>query len=276
MWGQFGRDDGSFTKPRALAIDKNDQLFVVDRSGRIQVFDADGNFVRKWWLPKYKNGMPSGLSIDRDGNLLVADTHYYRMLVFKPDGTLLKDRTIGGKRGFKPGEFNLVTDVDRDSKGNYYIAEYGEHDRIQKFSKEGKFILQWGKLGRERGEFVRPQSIAIDKDDNIWVADACNHRLQVFSNEGKLLKVIGKEGSEPGQLNYPYDLCLDGKGHVYVCEFGNSRVQKMTLDGKSVATWGTYGREQGQLSRPWALARDTKGRIHVIDTYNHRVQRIRL
>jgi len=276
VWGQFGMEDGSFTKPRVLAIDQQDRLFIADRSGRIQVFSRDGEFLRKWWLPKYKNGMPSGLTIDDDGNLLVADTHYFRMLVYQPDGKLLKDRTIGGFRGYRPGEFNLVTDVDRDSQGNYYIAEYGEYDRIQKFTPEGEFVLQWGKLGRKPGEFVRPQNITIDKDDNVWVADACNHRIQVFSSTGKLLKIWGEEGHEPGMLNYPYDLCLDEKGHLYVCEFGNSRIQKFTLDGKLRGVWGTYGRDKGQLSRPWSLARDSKGRIHVIDTYNHRVQRIRL
>ena len=111
-------------------------------------------------------------------------------------------------------------------------------------------------------------------DDNIWVADACNHRIQVFDKEGKLINQWGEEGSAPGQLYYPYGLALDGKGHLYVCEYGNHRVQKFTLDGKSVGTWGTHGREPGQLHNPWAIAFDSKGRLYVLDSSNNRVQRV--
>ena len=44
VWGQFGLAPGSFQKPRAMAIDKQDRLFIVDKAARIQVFDRDGNF----------------------------------------------------------------------------------------------------------------------------------------------------------------------------------------------------------------------------------------
>ena len=76
--------------------------------------------------------------------------------------------------------------------------------------------------------------MAIDADDRLWVADACNHRVQVFDTNGRLLKLWGTPGSQPGQLSYPYGLLLDGEGHVYVTEFGNHRVQKFTL-GRAIA-----------------------------------------
>jgi hypothetical protein len=167
----------------------------------------------------------------------------------------------------------------RDSAGNYYIAEYGEHDRIQKFSPDREFLLQWGGHGGDPGQFSRPQNLAVDADDRIWVADACNHRLQVFDatgSEARLEQVWGESGDQPGCLSYPYDLVLDDQGHVYVAEFGNHRVQKFTRDGVSLGIWGTHGRREGELYQPWALVRDSQGRIHILDTYNHRVQRIRL
>jgi sugar lactone lactonase YvrE len=278
-WGKQGISDGKFLKPRAVAIDKQDQLYIVDMTARIQVFDREGKLLRHWKTPEYYNGKPSGLSFDRDGNLLVADTHYFRMLVYTPEGKLLEHRTIGGTAGQTPGTFEFVTDAVQDSKGNYYISEYGQVDRVQKFTRDGKFVMQWGRHGSERGQFIRPQNLDIDEHDRIWVADACNHRIQVFDasgTEAKLLKIWGEQGTRPGQLRYPYDLALDGEGHLYVCEFGNHRVQKFTLDGEFVAAWGVGGREEGQLHSPWALARDSQGAIHVIDTYNHRVQRIRL
>jgi hypothetical protein len=274
VWGRRGLSDGRFQKPRAVAIDGDDNLYIVDMTARIQVFDREGKFLRAWQTPAFKNGRPSGLSFDRAGNLLVADTHYYRVLVYTPQGELLEDRAIGGEMGHGPGQFGFVTDAIEDSHGNYYVSEYGEYDRIQKFTHDGEFVLQWGGHGREPGQFVRPQNMVIDEQDRIWVVDACNHRVQVFDTEGELLKMWGESGSEPGQLYYPYDLVLDGRGHLYIVEYGNHRVQKFTLDGKSLGCWGASGRKPGQLFNPWALALDSQGKIHVIDSNNHRVQRI--
>ena len=274
VWGRRGISDGRLQKPRAMAIDADDNLYIVDMTARIQVFTREGEFLRGWQTPQWANGKPSGLSFDRNGNLLVADTHYYQMLVYSPAGELL--RKIGGTPGNGPGEFGFVTDAVQDSHGNYYIAEYGQYDRIQKFTADGKYVMEWGGHGLEPGQFMRPQNIDIDAEDRIWVADACNHRIQVFDTEGRLLKYWGTNGSEPGQLAYPYDLALDGKGYVYISEFENHRVQKFTLDGESVGCWGTCGREDGQLYNPWALVRDSQGDIHVLDTGNHRVQRVRM
>jgi sugar lactone lactonase YvrE len=262
-----------------MAIDRQDRVYIVDKTARIQVFTTSGEFLRGWRTPASENGKPTGLSIDRDGNLLVADTHYFRMLVYTPDGDLLTARTLGGVPGHAPGQFGLVTDAVQDSRGCYYVAEYGEYDRIQKFSPQGEFLFQWGGHGSQPGQFVRPQNLAVDQHDHVWVADACNHRVQVFDATGssaRLVRMWGVEGSDPGQLRYPYDLLLDGEGHVYVCEFGNHRIQKFTLDGSLVGAWGAQGRSHQQLHNPWALARDSRGRIHVVDTYNHRVHRIRL
>jgi sugar lactone lactonase YvrE len=265
-----------------MAIDDQDNLYLVDMTGRIQVFTPDGEYLRGWRTPEIKNGRPTGLAFDHRGNLMVADTHYYRVLFYTPYGKLLDDQSIGGVCGHGPGEFEFVTECAQDSQGNYYVSEYGEYDRIQKFSPQGEFLCQWGSHGSEPGQFKRPQSLAVDERDKriwLWVADACNHRIQVFDATGgevKLVKIWGEKGSEPGQLSFPYDLILDGKGHLYVAEFGNHRVQKFTLDGKSLGCWGTNGRRKGQLYQPWALVMDSKNRIHILDTYNHRVQRIRL
>lgn len=275
VWGTRGLADGQFQKPRAIAIDQNDRLYIVDMTARIQVFDVEGQFVNGWQTPAYQDGRPSGLSIGQDG-LFVADTHYFRVLRYTLRGQLLADRTIGGTQGQRPGEFGFVTDAVQDSAGNIYVAEYGEHDRVQKFSADGDFLLTWGSHGRDPGQFVRPQNLSIDGQDRIWVADACNHRIQVFDDHGNLVQVWGQQGSSPGCLYYPYDLALDGLGHLYVCEFGNHRVQKFTLDGKSLGCFGTHGREEGRLNNPWALVCDSQNRTHILDTNNHRVQRILL
>ncbi|NLX95594.1 MAG: hypothetical protein GXY83_05410 [Rhodopirellula sp.] len=274
VWGRRGLSDGRFQKPRAMAIDGEDRLYVVDMTARIQVFDRQGRFLRAWQTPHWSRGKPTGLTIGVDGNLLVADTHYYRVLVYSPDGKLL--RTIGGVEGHEPGQFGLVTDVVQDAEGNYYVGEYGEYDRIQKFSPEGRFLLQWGGHGSKPGEFARPQNLSLDEQGHLWVADACNHRIQVFDREGKLLHLWGSLGSGPGQLYYPYDLVLGPANVVYVVEYGNHRVQKFTRDGRSLGCWASNGRGEGELFNPWALVRDSHGLIHVLDTNNHRIQTVKM
>jgi DNA-binding beta-propeller fold protein YncE len=274
VWGRRGISDGRFQKPRAMAIDDKDRIYIVDMTARIQVFDTEGQFLHKWQTPDHKVGKPTGMSIGPDGNVWIADTHYYRVLVYTPEGKLLK--TIGGRKGDKPGQFGLVTSIVHDSAGNCYISEYGDFDRIQKFSPEGKFIRQWGGHGSEPGQFIRPQKMAVDDRDHIWVTDSCNHRIQVFDTDGKLLKVWGKEGTGLGEMYYPYDLVLGDNNTIYVCEFGNHRVQKFTRDGQSLGTFGVEGRGEGQFSNPWAIVRDSRGTIYVLDTGNHRVQVVRM
>jgi DNA-binding beta-propeller fold protein YncE len=316
VWGLVGATPGRLFRPRAVAIDKGDLLYIVDMTPQIQVFTGEGEFVRGWQTPDFKNGRPSGLSFDNAGNLLVSDTHYYRVLVYTPRGELIENQTIGGKCGDGNGEFRFVTDAVQDKDGSYYVAQYGEYDRIQKFSAERRFLLSWGDHGEEPGQFSRPQKLAIDKTGLIWVTDSCNHRIQVFDGnaggaeakqanviavknvaphpsplpkgEGTvgppvLVKMWGEQGQQAGQLSYPYDILLDeaalagdAGGFVYVCEFGNHRVQKFTRNGEFVGSFGHNGRREGELDQPWGIARDSQGRMYVLDTYNHRVQRFRL
>jgi hypothetical protein len=278
--------EGRLFRPRAIVIDLSDLLYIVDMTPRIQVFTGDGELVRSWQPPKFDTGRPSGLAWDNAGNLLVADTHNYRILVYTPAGELLDKQTIGGVCGSGDGELQFVTDAAQDAAGNYYVAQYGEYDRIQKFDPERRFVMSFGEHGNEPGRFLRPQKILIDRKGQIWVTDACNHRIQVFElhgNRAEIVRIWGEQGNEPGQLNFPYDIWLDdpalrgeANGFVYLCEFGNHRVQKFTPDGQFVSSFGKNGRRDGELDQPWGIARDSRGRMFVLDTYNHRVQRFRL
>jgi DNA-binding beta-propeller fold protein YncE len=273
VWGKRGVRPGDFARPRAIAIDGQDHLYVVDFTARIQVFDRDGRFLGPCWsTPDYRNGRPSGLSIDRDGNLLVSDSHYNCVRIYSPDGVEL--RRLGGEAGSGPGQLGYVSDVVQDADGFYYIAEFGENQRITKLDLDGRFLTYWGSPGAEPGQFARARALTLGPDGLLYIADAGNHRVQVFTRAGELVRLWGEPGSEPGQLSYPYDLAFNRAGELYVVEFGNSRVQKFTATGESLGLWGGPGREPGRLHSPWALAVDSRGRIHVVDTENHRVQRI--
>lgn len=276
VWGIFGSKDGWIKKPRVATFDAEDNLFIADLTDRIQVFDRDGGFVRAWRMPAFNVDGPSGLTVDRLGRLLIADTHFYRVLICDREGNIL--RTLGtGVQGTEPGVFCYPTDVVIDSRGNFYVSEYGENDRIQAFSPEGEWLRQWGGHGFEPGQLLRPRAMAIDENDRIYVADSCNHRVQVFDTMGNLLRIIGKgEGKGTGELLYPYDVSLAPDGTLYVCEYGNHRVQRFTREGEPLGIWGAPGRKHGELNNPWALAVDSRGAVSVIDTNNHRVQRFRM
>lgn len=275
VWGIHGTKPGWLHKPRVAAFDADDLLFIADLTDRIQVFDREGQFVRSWRTPDFNVDGPSGLTVDRMGRLLVADTHFYRVLVYSREGELLFQ--IGdGVQGTTPGRFGYPTDVVIDKEGNFYVSEYGENDRIQVFSPEGKWLRQWGGHGYEPGEFLRPRAMAMDEQELLYVADSCNHRIQVFDTQGKLVRMWGERGEGPGQMSYPYDLSIGPDRALYVCEYGNHRVQKFTLDGKPLGTWGRSGRQPGELYNPWALAVDHQGEVSVIDSNNHRVQRFRM
>ena len=274
VWGKRGVQDGQFVRPRAAVIDNDDRLWVVDFTARVQAFDLDGRHLGVTFrTPDYRNGRPSGLGVDRDGRLIVCDSHYHCLRIYDADGT--ERRKIGGLAGTEPGQFGYVSDAVQDADGYFYLAEFGENDRITKLDADGKFVTCWGSLGLGPGQFSRARALALGPDGLLYAADACNHRIQVFTKDGGFVREFGGVGSGDGELRYPYDLAFAPSGELYVVEWGNQRVQKFTAAGESLGVWGSPGGQPGQLNQPWALAVDRRGRVHVIDTENHRVQRVR-
>lgn len=276
VWGRKGFEDGRLFTPRAITVNDQDELFIVDKLGRIQRFDVRGKFICGWRTPEQYAGKPVGLGISHDGLVMVADTHYFRVLFYTVDGKLIEDRTIGGTNGRGKGEFGFVTDVAQDSKGNYYVSDYNGFDRIQKFTPDGEFVCQIGSNGSEVGQFKRPQCMIIDDQDRLWTTDTHNDRVQVFQlNEDSIepLFQFGEHGKGEGQLLLPYGIDMDDDGNVYVTEYGNHRIQKFDASGKSLGLFGKAGKMPGGFSIPYGLAIDSEGALNVVDTGNNRVQR---
>lgn len=275
VWGEKnGGKAGCFARPRAAVIDHEDRLFVVDFTARVQSFDLDGKYLGVTFTPPdFRNGRPSGLGVNNAGDLIVCDSHYHCVRLYRHDGTLL--RTFGGEPGTKPGQWGYVSDCVQDADGFYYVSEFGQNDRITKLDGEGRFVACWGENGQGPLQFSRARALALGPDGNLYVADACNHRVQVVTRDGRFVREFGGPGSEPGRLQYPYDLAFSPDGELYVAERGNHRVQKLDVTGMSLGTWGGPGAGPGRLADPWAVVVDRKGRVHVIDTENHRVQRVR-
>ena len=290
---------GEVNKPRSVAVDHDDNLYVVDMTGRVQKFATDGKFLLSWQMPQTTLGKPKGMGCDNDGNIIVVEPHYKRVNHFTPDGKLVAQ---WGLRGTNVGWLDMPRSVAMNSKREIFLSEYGLVERVQKFSlgvvltnaptlnwnsklsdaealaetrpTPAKFLACFGAPGGAPGEFNRAEGICVDAQDRLYVADSCNHRVQVFTSEGKFIREFGRPGTGPGELSYPYDIKVDAAGNILVCEFGNSRIQVFDDTGRSVEIIGGAGGHPGQFNNPWAIALDSHGNLYVADALNHRVQKL--
>ncbi len=272
VFGGVGLGPGAFSYPRAVTAEPAGSLFVVDKSGRIQRFSPQGEFETGWTMPQTKQGKPVGLSVAPDGRIFVADTHYHRVIVFDRDGIQL-DAFATKESGSK--ETQLPTDVDVDDDGFIYVSEYQGDDRITKWSPDGQFVAALGEGPIEGVPLRRPAAIDFDRQQTLWVADACNHRIVRLSREGEILAVFGGFGDEPGHFRYPYDITVTPQDTIMVCEYGGNRLQWLSKDGRSLRVWGDAGRATGQLFAPWGATYGQNGDVYVVDSLNSRIQVIR-
>jgi DNA-binding beta-propeller fold protein YncE len=269
IFGGRGIEPGKFVYPRAIAVGPEGCVFIVDKTARIQRFSPDGEFEVLWRMPRWEAGKPTGLTVDAQGRVYAADTHYHQVMIFDRDG---KEVNRFGSQGEGHGQFIYPTRVAIDAKGNLYVSEYGGNDRISRFTPDYEYIASFG--GPVDGEMVlsRPQAMAFDDEGMLWVADACHHRICRFTPEGEMTFSFGAPGREPGQLQYPYDVEFCPDGTLLVCEFGNNRIQRFDRQGKSLEIWGRTGYGPGELASPWGVAVGRNGRVYVLDSRNHRVQ----
>jgi sugar lactone lactonase YvrE len=137
-WGRKGAEPGEFDTPHALAIDRDGRLFVADRgNNRIQIFDEDGHFIAQW----RQFGRPSGLYIDRNDTLYVADSDSTDQtnpgfqqgirIGSASDGTVRAFIPTGG-----PGRGNSTEGVAADEAGNVFGGETGNGHTVRKYERE--------------------------------------------------------------------------------------------------------------------------------------------
>jgi DNA-binding beta-propeller fold protein YncE len=269
-FGKTGAGPGEFLYPRAIALDGDSAVLVVDKTGRIQRFSQDGKSLSTIRMPLIEAGKPTGMSLHKDGRLFVADTHYSRVVIFSHEGQQIGEF---GKYGQEGGCFIYPTDVAFAPDGRIFVSEYGGNDRISVFTAEGSFLFSFGSPGTAEGQLSRPAALCVNETRGcLYVADACNHRIGVYDLDGHLLRYIGSAGLGPGELRYPYGLSLLDDGTIVVCEYGNNRLQLFSPEGKSLAFYGQAGRQLGQLAYPWAVAVDAHRRAFVVDAGNNRIQ----
>ena len=258
--------------PRGMTVSPQGEYLVLDNAGRVLVFDEKGDLQRQWWMPEYSVGKAEGICVLKDGRIVVADTHYHRVVCFDHEGHVTG---MFGQFGTKPGEFIYPVAVIQDDEENLYVCEYGNYnDRVQKFRPDGTFVAQIGGYGTEEGQFQRPSGMAWF-EDRLYVTDAFNNRVQVFGKDGALVAILG-DSDRISDLHYPYDIAVNEKGELFVVEYAAGRVSKFDRTGKLLGRYGHTGTQAAQFSTPWGLAIDKRGRLYVCDTGNRRIVELEL
>jgi sugar lactone lactonase YvrE len=238
--GKFVRAIGAglFTVPHGLYVDRDGNVWASDQmamngKGAIVVkFSPDGKVLMTLGKP----GMPgndqdhlSGASdvvVAPNGDIYVADGHGAgtndRIVKFSKDGKFIK---AWGKHGKGPGEFDVPHGIALDSTGRVFVGDRS-NGRIQVFDADGKFLIEWKQFGR-------PSSVAIDKNDNIYVADTQSvpannpgfkQGIRVASlKDGKVTAFIPEASAEVGN---PEGITVDDQGNIYGGFVGKTNVRR--------------------------------------------------
>lgn len=128
-WGRPGNAPGQFKLPHSVWVDRRNRVLAADRENhRIQVFTTNGEFITQW------TGLlqPCDLFVDSDDNLYVAELQS-RVSILNLEGELLAQ--FGGEKSNEPGQFVAPHGIWTDSKGDLYVGEVLEGQRIQKFRR---------------------------------------------------------------------------------------------------------------------------------------------
>jgi len=156
-------------------------IFQFDTSGKLLKTFGAGLFVS-----------PHKLTVDKDGNLWVADNGSHQVLKLSPDGKVLMTLGKKGVAGAGLDEFDAPTEVAVGLNGDIFVGDGHTgggtgvgNARIMKFDKTGKFLKTWGKKGMGNGEFDVVHTVVVDSRGRVFVGDRQNNRVQVFEPDGK-------------------------------------------------------------------------------------------
>jgi sugar lactone lactonase YvrE len=199
QWGRTGSGDGEFDCPGGIALARDGRLFVADQTNRrVQVFNGDGKLLAKWGEHGSKPGQfggavslrsrvggPQFVALDADGNVFTTEGSECRVQKFTPRG---KPLLAWGKDSEEPGGFGggwlggklkgpVGICVDH---GSVWVTSV--NGRVQQFTPEGKFLRGLtAEPGSSPGQFMAPHGVVLDRQRNLYVVDAYNHRVQKFA-----------------------------------------------------------------------------------------------
>ena len=223
--------------------------------------------------------LPHGLHVDRDGNVWVTDsagnkagTKGHQVIKFSPKGDVLMKLGRAGVGASGPETFNEPCDVITAANGDIFVSDghSGQNDnpppgatgRIVKFTKDGKFIKEWGQVGSAPGQFRTPHALAFDSRGRLFVADRGNHRLQIFDQDGKFIDAYEQFSRISGLFITPDDTlyAIDSESNTtnHPAWKTGVRIGKATADNVTafIPPHPVEGRPHGAAGEGVAVDRD--------------------
>jgi DNA-binding beta-propeller fold protein YncE len=304
-----------------VAVNSKGHIFVFSRGNttgpayaaagaQLLEFAPDGKFLREIGHHLYAWSFAHTVKVDREDNIWVTDKGSDMVIKFNPEGRIVmvfgrkqeaSDEGTEPLKHVKPplppvdGMFRQVTDVAWDSAGNTYISDGYVNSRIAKVEKDGNWLMSWGEPGAQPGQFNTPHSIAVDAQNNIYVADRGNRRIQVFDTAGKFVRQFSIDvpvaldarpaiGNKPiattGTMapGAPWAICITPAPSqvLYASDAFPGRIYKLTLDGKVLGVLGKSGKQLGQFGWIHEIACPSEDELFVAELLNWRVQKLTL
>ena len=244
---------------------------------------------------------PSGVAVDKAGNVYVADFFSQRIRRVDTAGTIdtiagIGEPGYGGDDGpAVEARLSFPSGVAADHAGNLYVTDTGNH-RVRRIDTQGTIttIAGTGEPGYDwdgpavEAQLFNPKGIAVDGSGNLYFAGYWNFEVRRVDAKGKLSSVSGS--SEPcdslgGECRLSRDrgIAVDETGNVYIANTDNSHVRRVDAMGTVRIIAGTmepgYGGDGGpaaeaRLNYPAAVAVDKAGNVYIADTGNHRIRQI--
>jgi sugar lactone lactonase YvrE len=173
--------------PGSLALDRENRLLYVSDIDldQVLVYDADSlKLLRKIGTTGHHHELttpgdfarPTGLAVDQDGNLYVADTLNNRIEIFDADGKFI---STFGKAGDGPGYFSRPKGVAIDSDGHIWVVD-GMQDRVQVYNQDAQLLISFGGHGLLPGQFQGLVGVATDKNNRVFTSEIYPGRVQQF------------------------------------------------------------------------------------------------
>jgi len=310
-----------FGEVTGVAVNSKGHIFVFSRgnttgpaygaaAAQLLEFDRDGRFLREIGHNLYAWSYAHTVKVDPQDNIWVTDKGSDVVVKFTSEGRVAmvfgrkqeasEDGTGPLKKVQPPlapedGLFRQVTDVAWDSAGNTYISDGYINSRIAKIDKDGNWMKSWGEPGDKPGQFDTPHSIAVDAQNNIYVADRGNHRIQVFDRDGKFLRqimidvpvppdarpAIGKKTDHPSGSRMPgspWAICITPPPHqvLFSSDAFPGRIYKLSLEGTVLGVFGESGKQLGQFGWIHEIACPSENELYVAELLNWRAQKILL
>lgn len=276
-----------------IGIDGSQNILLIHRAGRkwtdpfpdslislntILTFDHEsGKMIKAWGANHFI--MPHGLTVDRENNVWVTDVGLQQVFKFSHDGKLLLRLGAAKEAGNDSSHFNLPTDVAVASDGSFYVSDGYGNSRVIKFSKEGKYLFEWGSKGSKPGQFNTPHGIDVDAQGNVYVADRENNRLQKFDANGKFISswnnnkadqlyslAVSKTNNNVFAIDYLTFLSFVVKG---------SDILRLDSTLHLVTRFGRTASYDGPTCRYHDIAIDNEESIYVGDILGNRIQKFR-